>query len=51
MTVAYYMFKDAGMNVQLASIQGGKVPVDDIGKCMTNWDKRFWDDKTAISEL
>jgi putative intracellular protease/amidase len=53
MTIPYYAFLDAGMDVDLASIQGGAIPVDP----RSGWplsapeDKRFNDDAAAIKKL
>lgn len=32
MTIPYYEFLDAGMDVELASIQGGEIPIDPMGR-------------------
>lgn len=53
MTIPYYAFLDAGMDVDLASIQGGAIPVDP----RSGWplsapeDKRFNQDAAAIQKL
>jgi len=41
-TAPYYIFKDAGVNVTLASIKGGAIPIDTEAQYMTHWDTRFW---------
>ena len=49
MTVPYYEFLDAGMEVDVASIKGGKIPVDPqtlIFMLKTPEDERFLKDKT-----
>jgi putative intracellular protease/amidase len=54
MTIPYYEFFDAGMKVDLASIQGGKIPLEPRG---TRWplashqDRRFFDDDNAMDKL
>jgi len=47
----YYIFKDAGMSVTLASIKGGAIPMDKEAQFMTHWDIRFWNDAEAINQL
>ena len=53
MTIPYYAFSDAGMDVDLASIQGGAIPVDP----RSGWplscpeDKRFHSDSDAMEKL
>eukprot|EP00658_Telonema_sp_P-2_P072848 TRINITY_DN61939_c0_g1_i1.p1 TRINITY_DN61939_c0_g1~~TRINITY_DN61939_c0_g1_i1.p1 ORF type:complete len:609 (-),score=128.71 TRINITY_DN61939_c0_g1_i1:356-2080(-) len=46
-TAPFYIFQDAGVNVTLASIQGGAIPIDTEARFMTHWDTRFWADPTA----
>jgi len=48
-TIPYYIFADAGVKVTLASIQGGRIPIDTEARYMTHWDTRFWNDKAAIA--
>jgi len=47
-TIPYYIFQDAGMDVTLASIVGGPIPIDPVVKYFTHWDVRFWDDAVAV---
>ena len=53
MTIPYYAFLDAGMEVDIASIKGGEVPVDP----RSGWpvaspeDKRFNQDSAALTKL
>ena len=50
----YYVFKDAGANVTLASPKGGQPPIDpssDTDDTQTPATKRFKDDKSAQAEL
>jgi putative intracellular protease/amidase len=49
MTVPYLIFRDAGMDVAIATIRGGEVPVDSVAKYFTHWDVEFWNDATAIA--
>jgi putative intracellular protease/amidase len=47
MTAPYYVFLDGGMTVDLASIKGGRIPIDPqsfIWFIQTDWDKRFLKD-------
>lgn len=47
MTAPYYAFLDAGMKVDLASIKGGKIPIDPLSFkwfIKSPWDKRFLKD-------
>merc|ERR1711966_640996 len=49
-TTPYYVFLDAGASVTLATIKGGKVPVDptyNSSLVMSKSDKRFWNDPVA----
>lgn len=54
MTIPYYEFLDAGMTVDIASIDGGEIPLEPQG---TRWplvshqDKRFFDDDEAMDKL
>lgn len=50
MTVPYYIFKDAGLNVSIATIAGGDVPVDPTEKLYTSWDVRFFNDAAAVAQ-
>lgn len=50
MTIPYYEFLDAGLEVDLASIKGGKIPFDPIGfryPMKSQQDKRFLNDEMA----
>ena len=50
----YYVFKDAGAAITLASPKGGKPPLDptsDADDAQTDATKRFKDDKAAQSDL
>ena len=43
----YYMFRDAGFKVTIASIEGGEIPVDETslkGDALTPVTKKFQDD-------
>lgn len=54
MTVPYFAFLDAGMEVDLASIKGGKIPVDPMTftwPVASPQDYRFQKDATAMSKL
>lgn len=54
MTIPYYAFLDAGLDVDLASIQGGKIPVDPMTfkwPIATAEDYRFQEDATAMAKL
>lgn len=49
MTVPYYEFIDANLDVDLASIKGGKIPIEPLSlkyPIRTHSDKRFLNDKT-----
>lgn len=54
MTIPYYEFIDSGMQVDLASIQGGEIPLEPRA---TQWpliasqDQRFYDDADAMEKL
>jgi len=52
MTGPYYLFKDAGLNVTLASISGGAIPVDPTYNStimQSSYDKRWWSDAEAYA--
>ena len=53
MTIPYYSFLDAGMHVDLASIQGGEIPVDPRSgwPLATPEDRRFAKDPAALEKL
>jgi len=54
MTIPYYAFLDAGLEVDLASIRGGTIPVDPITfrwPVATREDVRFKGDATAMKKL
>lgn len=54
MTIPYYAFLDAGMDVDLASIQGGEIPIQPFSMSWplaTEDDRRFLNDETAMSQL
>ena len=54
MTVPYYEFLDAGMEVDVASIKGGKIPVDPqtlIFMVKTPEDERFLEDKVLQEKV
>lgn len=42
MTIPYLIFKEAGLDVTIASVKGGNVPIDPVAKYFTHWDVRFW---------
>jgi putative intracellular protease/amidase len=54
MTIPYYEFLDAGMTVDVASIKGGKIPIESMS---LKWpiaapaDKRFLKDKVYLSKV
>ncbi len=54
MTIAYYEFLDSGMQVDLASIEGGEIPLEPVA---TRWplvshqDERFYADDVAMNKL
>jgi putative intracellular protease/amidase len=53
-TAPYYVFKDAGAAITLASPKGGQPPLDpksDLPESLTELTKRFRKDKTAQAEL
>lgn len=54
MTIPYYEFLDAGMTVDLASIQGGEIPLEPIGlrrPLRADQDNRFYADEEAMEKL
>lgn len=54
MTVPYYAFLDAGLEVDIASIKGGEIPVEPFSMgwpLATPEDKRFKQDKEAMYKL
>jgi len=54
MTVPYYAFLGAGLDVDIASIKGGKIPVEPVSfkwPLATKADKRFITDAVAQSKL
>ncbi|MGD2031837.1 MAG: type 1 glutamine amidotransferase domain-containing protein [Gammaproteobacteria bacterium] len=53
MTVPYYAFLDAGMEVDLASIQGGEIPIDPRSgwPLSTPEDRRFNRDSLAMAKV
>ncbi|UYP44518.1 Protein/nucleic acid deglycase HchA [Candidatus Lokiarchaeum ossiferum] len=54
MTVPYYSFLDAGMSVDVASIQGGEIPVEPVSTkwpLRTEQDKRFLNDADLLDKV
>ena len=54
MSVPYYAFVDAGMEVDIASIRGGKIPVEPFSMgwpLATPEDRRFTNDAVAMAKL
>jgi putative intracellular protease/amidase len=54
LTVPYYAFLDAGLEVDVASIQGGEIPVEPRSMgwpLATRDDRRFRNDEAAMSKL
>lgn len=54
MTVPYYEFKDSGINVDLASIKGGEIPIEKWSlkwPLKTSADKRFLQDETFQNKV
>lgn len=54
MTVPYYAFLDAGMNVDIASIKGGEIPVEPNSMgwpLASEADYRFMEDAVAMAKL
>lgn len=50
MTIPYYEFLDAGLEVDIASIEGGKIPIEPIGlryPMKSHQDKRYLKDEEA----
>lgn len=50
MTIPYYEFLDAGLEVDIASIEGGKIPIEPIGlryPMKSHQDKRYLKDEKA----
>lgn len=50
MTIPYYEFLDAGLEVDIASIEGGKIPIEPIGlryPMKSHQDKRYMKDEEA----
>ena len=50
LTIAYYEFLDAGMTVDIASIEGGEIPFEPVSlrwPLATHADKRYLDDEDA----
>jgi putative intracellular protease/amidase len=53
LTIAYYEFLDAGMTVDIASIEGGEIPFEPVSlryPLATNADRRYLDDGDAQSK-
>ncbi len=53
LTIAYYEFIDAGLQVDIASIKGGKIPFEKISliyPLASHADRRYLKDKTAITK-
>ena len=54
LTVPYYAFLDAGLEIDVASIQGGEIPVEPRSMgwpLATREDRRFRNDEVAMSKL
>ncbi|TFG18337.1 MAG: type 1 glutamine amidotransferase domain-containing protein [Promethearchaeota archaeon] len=54
MTVPYYAFLDAGMTVDIASIKGGKIPIEPVSlrwPLRIDVDKRFLDDQDFLDKV
>ncbi|MEL7217875.1 MAG: type 1 glutamine amidotransferase domain-containing protein [Pseudomonadota bacterium] len=54
MTAPYYTFLDAGMEVDVASIAGGAIPIDPSSfswPLISTWDKRYLDDPQFNSRV
>lgn len=49
MTVPFLIFRDAGVDVTIATIEGGDVPIDSVAKFYTHWDTAFWGDASAVA--
>jgi putative intracellular protease/amidase len=53
LTIAYYEFLDAGMTIDIASIQGGKIPFEPVSlrwPLATHADRRYLNDPAAQSK-
>lgn len=51
LTAPFLLFRDAGLNVTIATIQGGDVPFDssyNTSLLEPSWDRRFFEDPTAV---
>lgn len=54
LTIPYYEFLDARMNVDIASLEGGEIPLEPQGSrwpLTSHQDNRFFADKDAMSKL
>jgi putative intracellular protease/amidase len=54
MTIPYYEFLDAGLQVDLASIEGGEIPLEPLGArwpLTSHQDERFFADADAMGKL
>jgi len=54
LTVPYYAFKDAGLEVDIASPLGGKIPIDPQSltwPILSKADKRYFDDQMLMSKV
>lgn len=54
LTIPYYAFLEAGMTVDLASIQGGEIPIDPTTLAwpiITEFDRRFLQDEDALAKV
>ncbi|MEM8857298.1 MAG: type 1 glutamine amidotransferase domain-containing protein [Chloroflexota bacterium] len=54
LSVPYYQFLAAGMDVDLGSVNGGNIPIDPqsvVRFIATPYDKRFLKDKTAMNKI
>ena len=54
MTAPYYTFQDGGMEVDIASIKGGAIPIDPTSfrwPIISSWDKRFLEDPQFYSRV
>jgi putative intracellular protease/amidase len=52
MTIPYYEFYDSGMQVDVVSIKGGKIPIEPVSlrwPIITRWDKRFLADEELLN--
>jgi len=53
MTIPYYEFLDAGLHVDIASIKGGKIPIEPAGlrfPLQSHQDKRYMKDDAALEK-